>query len=71
MKLSKPQRAVLSDIDWRGPDVTYVRKSTFGKTLDALVRRGLITKVLSDSGYVWTCNITDEGLYVLREAMEA
>ena len=70
MQLSKTQRQALSEIDWRGPDVTFLTKSTYVKTLVALARRGLITAELADQGRVWKCNITSEGLYVLREAME-
>ena len=67
MKLSETQRRVLSEVDWRGPDVTFLAKSTYVRTLNALVRRGLITAELADQDRVWKCNITDEGLYVLRE----
>jgi hypothetical protein len=68
MRLSKTQRQVLSEVDWRGPDVTFVRKSTYVRTLDALTRRGLITRELADQDRAWKCNITSEGLYALREA---
>lgn len=68
MNLSPTQRAVLSEVDWRGPDTLFVRKSTYVRTLNALVRRGLITMELADHDRVWKCNITDEGLYELREA---
>jgi hypothetical protein len=71
MKLSPTQRQVLSEVDWRGPDVTFLAKSTYVKTLNALVRRSLITAELADEDRVWKCNITSEGLYVLREAMES
>lgn len=67
VKLSPTQRTVLSEVDWRGPDVTFVAKSTYVRTLNALVRRGLITMELTDYNRRWKCNITDEGLYVLRE----
>lgn len=66
MRLSPTQRQVLSEVDWRGPDVTFLAKSTYVRTLNALVRRGLITMELADHDRVWKCNITDEGLYVLR-----
>jgi DNA-binding PadR family transcriptional regulator len=70
MRLSETQRQVLSEVDWRGPNVTFLAKSTYVKTLNALVRRGLITAELADQDRVWKCNITSEGLYVLRETME-
>lgn len=71
MKLSETQRTVLSEIDWRGPDAEFLVRSTYVRTLNALVRRGLITMELADQDRVWKCNITDEGLYALREAMES
>jgi hypothetical protein len=71
MKLSKTMRQVLSEVDWRGPDVTFLAKSTYVRTLNALVGRGLITAELTDKDRVWKCNITSEGLYVLREAAES
>lgn len=71
MKLSPTQRQVLSEIDWRGPDVTFLAKSTYVRTINALVRRGLIVAELADEDRVWKCNITDEGLCVLREAMQS
>jgi hypothetical protein len=70
-KLSETQRQVLSEIDWRGPDVMFVAKSTYVKTINALDRRGLITAELADEDRVWKCNITSEGLYALRGARES
>lgn len=70
MKLSPTQRTVLSELDWHGPDVMFPVKSTYVRTINALVRRGLATAELTD-GWAWKCNITDEGLYTLREVMQA
>jgi hypothetical protein len=68
MKLSETQRTVLAEIDRFGPDATFLRRSTYVKTLESLVRRELVTTELADEGRVWKCNITDKGLVTLRES---
>lgn len=70
-KLSPTQRTVLAEVDWRGPDTEFLYKSTYVRTLNALVRRGLITMELSEDGRVWKCSLTDKGLYVWREAVRS
>jgi DNA-binding MarR family transcriptional regulator len=69
MRLSETQHQVLSEIDWHGPDATFLRKSSYVKTLESLVKRGLVTTELADEDRIWKCNITDKGLYTLRTGL--
>lgn len=66
-KLSETQRRVLSEIDWRGPDADFVRRSTYVKTIESLHKRGLITARVERHGTAWICNLTPQGVQALRE----
>lgn len=70
MKLSSTQHLVLSEIDWRGPDATFLRRSSYVKTLESLVRRGLVTTELAVDGLTWKCTITPQGLHALHGGRE-